>query len=251
MHARAVDIVSDRDVEGVRAAQRVARDPWEIVRAITPGMTERDAYDIARACFARHGIREHWHIPHLALGPGTTKLRSVGALVASVARMRQHLMSDDLVMVDIAPEVEGYPSDYTVTTVVGRHSPYESLCAFAREIAHTLMSQAERGATMGELLEQARALAGARVGHALGEVPIIHVGHRLTRLPAYWPRLPESRLLYLLLDPKPAFIARRRPIALRGFWSIEPYVLYAGRAAKHEEVVHIDPSGRLTRLNPD
>lgn len=243
--------LSVEDLDALRAAQRVTRELcWAIVRRIEPGMREEDGYAVAREAFRERGLRTHWHLPYIGFGAGTTKLRSLPALLSSPLHGRRRLLADDMVMVDIAPEIEGVPSDYTVTAVVGTHSEREALCAFARETAQSLVELLAQGTDAAELMRAAQELVASRPGHRLGQVPVIHLGHRLERMPRWWPRVPESRLLYLMLDERPTFLNGRRAVPVRGMWMIEPYVLHAGRAAKHEEFVFVDDAGQVSTLNP-
>lgn len=243
--------LSDKDLDALRVAQQTACELcWNIIGRLETGMSEADAYAIARAVFKQHGLHRHWHQPYIGLGPGTTKLRSTLALLSSPLHRGRRLLQDDLVMVDIAPEVDGIPSDYTVTCVVGVHPARQQLCSFAREVARALVQKLADGADAVTLVRHAKQLVAARPGCELGDVPVIHLGHRLERTPAYWPRLPESPLAYLLLDRRLTFLNGRDALPVRGMWVIEPYVLQDGRAAKHEELVFVNDAGGVSTLNP-
>lgn len=96
---------TDRDLAGLAAAQRFARDlAHDIADAAEPGMSEHDLAHVARERFAEHGVTRHWHVPVVGLGAGSAKLRSIGALLSGdLLARRRRLERDDVVYVDIAP----------------------------------------------------------------------------------------------------------------------------------------------------
>lgn len=242
--------LSTRDVEGFLRAQEYARSlAYRLAEALEPGMCEWDAYAVAREVFVREGAKRHWHLPYLGLGAGTRKLSSLPRLVGSVLVMgRTRLGPNDVAMVDIAPEHEGYPSDYTVTRVVGKRPDLEALVGFSRALAGQLVARLGEGMRPRECIRWTQA-AAQRAGYGLGLPPLIQLGHRLERLPRGWPRFPESRLLYLVTRFRHPFLSARNREPLRGVWAVEPYVLGYARAAKHEELVLFD-GDTLVRLNP-
>ena len=163
---------TDHDFRRYAIAQATAkRIAMQIAQQIEPGMTEADAYRLAEQSFQREGIRRHWHIPVIGLGEGTLKLRSLGALAhARITRGRRYAAPGDAVMIDIAPIVDGYPSDYTWSGALG--TPSEA--AFATE-AHKFAQS-----VVGQLAHTDVGSDIWRLAERLGAVP----GRLVDRTPA-------------------------------------------------------------------
>lgn len=122
------------ELDKLRASQKEAkRIAFEIAEGVGPGMNEWDVHYLAKEVFQKYGINQHWHLPYIGLGPGTNKLKSTFALCKSVFHMKRKLKANDLIMIDIAPIVGGYPSDYTISKVVGVNTEYAAQVAYTKK----------------------------------------------------------------------------------------------------------------------
>lgn len=237
---------SDGDLAGFAAAERFARDlATEIAEAAEPGMSEHDLAHLAKARFRQAGVRRHWHIPVVGLGPGSAKLRNIRSLLAGdvLARRRRLEADDDVVYVDIAPIHEGYPSDYTVTRVAGHHPEREQLIGAAHNFAARIVQRIGEHRDARGVWAWAVATASVDARFDLVEPPLVGLAHRIGVVPPSWPYVPEATTLaYLATRERGAFLGPRNRRPMDGFWTIEPYLVADGRAAKHEELIFVTGS---------
>ncbi len=229
-------------------AQRLA---WEIANQIEVGMNEWDVHSLAREVFKDNGVQRHWHMPYIGLGSGTNKLRSPYSLCKSFFNMHEKLKNNDLVMIDIAPMIEGYPSDFTVSKVIGLNAEYDDQIAFTKQVAREVMELAERGFDNKTIYRTIKMRVSETNRYQLGDVPLIRLGHRLLRIPPFLTCFPETRFLYLLSYPGPSFLNGKWKKALTNLWALEPYVVSPTRGTKYEELVYIDEEKVLHRLNQE
>ncbi len=54
-----------------RAQEKTKAVALEICRALKPGMNEDAGRKLGLEIFADHGVKKHWHRPHVRFGPGT------------------------------------------------------------------------------------------------------------------------------------------------------------------------------------
>ncbi len=244
--------LNDSELTKLRFAQSHAKSiAWEIANSIEVGMNEKDAYHIANTVFKNYGLKYHWHYPYIGLGQGTNKLKSVSSLFGSLFNMKVKLSENDLIMIDIAPIIEGYPSDYTVTKVVGNHKERQEHCDFTKQTAFKMIEMVENKMTNKEIFIETKKIVQKSGKYVVGEVPVINLGHRILKLPRFTYYVPEGRLPFLLFYPGPAFLNGRWNRTLDRLWAIEPYILSNDRAAKHEELIYVDPEFHVHRLNID
>lgn len=57
--------------------------------------------------------------------------------------MKKKLMANNLIMIDIAPIIEGYPSDYTISKVVGVNAEYAAQIAYTKKVAMSVLQLVE------------------------------------------------------------------------------------------------------------
>jgi len=97
--------LSDEDLKGYVAARSFTRSIGEeIVGNIKVGMTEKEIEEVASSVFNKNGVKQHWHMPIIGVGEGSTKLRSAYALAMSYFTGNTRiLMENDIVLIDIAP----------------------------------------------------------------------------------------------------------------------------------------------------
>ena len=125
--------LSDKDLKGYLEARNFTRAIGaEIVGNIKLGMTEKEIEEAASLVFNKNGVKQHWHMPIIGVGEGSTKLKSAYALASSYfTRYTRILRENDIVLIDIAPVYNGYPADYTINHVMGGNPDLEALVAYA------------------------------------------------------------------------------------------------------------------------
>ena len=231
----------DRDLKGYIAARGFTRAIGdEIVSKIKVGMTEKEAEEVASEVFNKNGIKQHWHMPIIGVGEGSTKLKSAYALASSYfTRHNRILRENDIVLIDIAPVYNGYPADYTINHVMGSNPDLEALAAYARDVSIRIAEHVKEGMVVADVFRWGQELIGKNPDYTLAYPPFISMGHRLCRIPPIWQKLPEAGLNYLLFKTRWPFITSGNNTMMNGLWTIEPYLIRKERAAKFEELVFV------------
>lgn len=228
---------SDKDLDGYLEARRFAKVlSREIVSKIEVGMSEEDIENIASEVFRAYDVRQHWHMPIIGVGEGSTKLSSIYALTSSfLTKHKRILQDDDLVLIDIAPVYMTYPGDYTTTHVFGSNPELEALVAYARDVSRKIAGYASNVTIVADVFRYAQELIRTTSNYKLLYPPLITLGHRLSRVHPL-EKLPEPGLSYLILKEFP-FINSSNLTPMDGLWVVEPYLMHNKRAAKFEELV--------------
>lgn len=233
--------LSDKDLKGYLAARSFTRAIGdEIVSNIKVGMTEKEVEEVASGVFDKNGVKQHWHMPVIGVGEGSTKLKSAYALASSYFTRHTRILKDnDIVLIDIALIYNGYPADYTMNHVMGSNPDLEALAAYARDVSLKISGHVKEGMVVGDVFRWGQELIGKNSDYTLAYPPFISMGHRLCRIPPIWQKLPEAGLNYLLFKTRGPFITSGNNTLMNGLWIIEPYIMYKDRAAKFEVPVFI------------
>lgn len=233
--------LNDKDMEGYLAARRFAMSLGkDITGKIKVGMTEKDAEEVASEIFRAHGVKQHWHMPIIGVGEGSTKLRSSYALASSfLTKHKRVLHENDIILIDIAPIYNGYPADYTITHVFGSNPELEALAAYAHDISRRIAMHLKRDMVVADVFRYARELIRTTSNYTLALPPFIAMGHRICKIPPPWENFPEAGLTYLLLKTRGSFITEGNSTLMNGLWVVEPYLMHSGRAAKFEALVYV------------
>lgn len=233
--------LSDKDLEGYLAARSFTRAIGdEIVSKIKVGMTEKEAEEVASEVFNKNDIKQHWHMPIIGVGEGSTKLKSAYALISSYfTKHTRILRENDIVLIDIAPVYNGYPADYTINHVMGNNPDIEALASYARDVSIKIAEHLKEEMIVADVFHWAQELIGKNPDYTLAYPPFISMGHRLCRIPPLWQKFPEAGLNYLLFKTRGPFITSSNNTLMNGLWTIEPYLIHKERAAKFEELVYI------------
>lgn len=240
-----------RDLDGYRNSQLVASQlAQKICAKIENSMSEADAHAVASEVFKDAGVTSHWHHPVIGFGPGTRKIRNLRSIaLGRFMRRRRKISIGDLLMVDIAPIINGYPSDYTETHVFGENAALNDLIKYTRHLADRLVNKIPQVRRANDLWHWARRTTSSETGYELAHPPIIWLGHRIQKFPQGWPESAGLRFLFLWSHFEGSFVSATNEHPMRGLWAIEPYILGHNRAAKWEELVYYDGT-ELIRLNP-
>ena len=233
--------LSDKDLEGYIAARSFTRAIGdEIVSKIKVGMTEKEVEEVASEVFNKNDIKQHWHMPIIGVGEGSTKLKSAYALISSYfTKHTRILRENDIVLIDIAPVYNGYPADYTINHVMGNNPDIEALASYARDVSIKIAGHLKEEMIVADVFHWAQELIGKNPDYTLAYPPFISMGHRLCRIPPLWQKFPEAGLNYLLFKTRGPFITSSNNTLMNGLWTIEPYLIHKERAAKFEELVYI------------
>lgn len=232
---------TDKELEGYEEARSFAKGLGkEITNSIKTGMTEKDIEDIASEVFHTNGVKHHWHMPIIGVGEGSSKLKSIYSLTSSyLTRNERVLQQDDIVLIDIAPVYNDYPSDYTINYVSGSNPDLEALAEYAQNISCQIAGYIRTGMTVADVFGHAKELIQSKPEYKLTFPPLISMGHRLCRIPSSWQSFPEPGLAYLLFRTRGPFITSGNRSPMNGLWVIEPYLMYKERAAKFEALVFV------------
>ena len=233
--------LSDNELKGCIAARSFTRAIGdEIVSNIKVGMTEKEVEEVVSGVFKKNGVKQHWHMPVIGVGEGSTKLKSAYALASSYFTRHNRIVKDnDIVLIDIAPVYNGYPADYTINHVVGSNPDLEALIAYVRDVSLKIAAHVKEGMVVADVFSWGQELIGKNPEYTLAYPPFVSMGHRLCRIPTLWQRLPEAGLNYLLFKTRGPFITSSNNTMMNGLWIIEPYIMYKDRAAKFEQPVFI------------
>ncbi len=233
--------LSDKDLKGYLAARSFTRAIGnEIVSNFKVGMMEKEAEEVVSEVFKKNGVKQHWHMPIIGVGEGSTKLKSAYALASSYfTRHTRILRENDIVLIDIAPVYNGYPADYTINHVMGSNPDLEALAAYAHDVSLKIAEHVKEGMIVADVFHWAQELTGKNPDYTLAYPPFISMGHRLCRIPPLWQKFPEAGLNYLLFKTRGPFITSSNNIPMNGLWTIEPYLIRKERGAKFEELVFI------------
>ena len=233
--------LSDKDLKGYLAARSFTKAIGDdIVSNIKVGMTEKEVEKVASGVFDKNGVKQHWHMPVIGVGEGSTKLRSAYALASSYFTRHTRILKDnDIVLIDIAPVYNGYPADYTINHVMGDNPDLEAQAAYAHDISLEIARYVKGGMVVADVFRWGQELIGKDPAYTLAYPPLISMGHRLCKIPTLWQKFPEAGLNYLLFGTRGPFITSSNNTMMNGLWTIEPYIKYKDRAAKFEQLVFI------------
>jgi Xaa-Pro aminopeptidase len=233
--------ISDEDLKGYIAARSFTRAIGEeIVNNIKVGMTEKEVGEVASVVFNKNGVKQHWHMPIIGVGEGSTKLRSAYALVSSYFTGHKRILQEhDSILIDIAPIYNDYPADYTINHVIGSNTDLEALAAYAHDVSIKIAEYIKEGMIVADVFHWAQELIDKHPDYTLAYPPFVSMGHRLCRIPPLWQIFPEAGLNYLLFGTNGPFITSSNNTLMNGLWVIEPYLIYKERAAKFEQLVLI------------
>ncbi len=236
---------SDADLRGYDRAQSFAKLAAATIAArVEVGMSEADATAVTKQVFRDLGIRDHWHMPVIGAGPGSTKFTSAGRLLRSFVGGKKRMVGDgDVLFIDIAPFFEGYPSDFTLTHLYGSNDRLRDLIDTALAITRRISNHLREDMQASDAWQWIQAEVAASCSYELMPFPISPVAHRFCKLPASWRPFREVGTIHLFLMGSPILV-RRSKTAMRGLWVIEPLLVDRSldRAAKTEEIAFVTGS---------
>lgn len=209
------------EVAAIRCAAVLAAEAYaETLRAIRPGVSEREIAAELETALRRRGSEWHPFPTIVASGPR-------GALPHARTSGRA-MARGDLVVLDFGAQVDGYCADLTRTVVIGRADERQrAIYELVREAQQAAAGGLRPGMTGGEADALARGVIEARgFGHAFGH----SLGHGLGLEVHEAPRLSRTNTSPL---PAAAVVTIEPGIYLTGWGGVrleDDLVLHAGGA---------------------
>jgi peptidase M24-like protein len=254
---------SREDTEGFFRAQTLGfRCAKEIAAEIREGWTERRVAKLMDTHLGDHGVRSFFHrslcwVADRARFEGFEEAR----VLPEVASYRHFLPTKrairphEVVILDTAPLVEGYPGDIGYTTSLGENAQLSRAKSFLGRLRRDIAAWFESPMTTRGIWERAdEAMRKEGYDNRYTLYPFSVLGHRLRPIPLS--KLPG--LTYPLSIHALASLTSRRlfPDLLgpfhegtkEGFWAIEPHLGGFGFGAKFEEILIAEP-GRVRWLD--
>ncbi|MEW6056789.1 MAG: M24 family metallopeptidase [Bdellovibrionota bacterium] len=231
------------DLEAFTKTQRLAYQcVLEIKREIQPGWTEKQTARLMDVYLQDHGVRTFFHRSFAWFGD-RSRFQGFKNYFDFMPSNRR-LEPTDVIILDTAPIVEGYPGDvgyaYSVEPHEGLQLAKRRLLDFRKKIPSLFSSERSLAEIWQEIDRELQALGYDNI-HSM--YPFSVLGHQMHRIPlsklpgltipfslhSYWMFLSRG-LFKELLGPK-----TRGDKA--GLWAIEPHIGGAGFGAKFEEIL--------------
>jgi hypothetical protein len=244
------------DVKGVAASQRLTRAViHDVAETLRAGDSERDVALRLETALARGGVRAWLHTPYAWFGE-RTRFAGFHDWEPDALPTGRRLEDGEPFILDAAPFLDGHPSDYAYSGVLGVSEEHRRLCETLVSLKQQLVGWARNAATGRELFDVVGAAAraagfdavhplypGAVLGHSfdvlprwLVRLPRIGWGFQPPLIAGYALALARHRLAgaaYPLLNPH----ARGRPA---GVFAVEPHLAKAALGAKFESLLLVD-----------
>lgn len=239
------------DQLGFKKAQRLAYEAVVVVgRELQEGMTEIQVARLIGAYLKDHGVRSFFHEPFAWFGDRTR--------FAGVKKYRdfnpthRRLQPQDVVILDVAPIVEGYPGDIGYTLSLGKNKELEKAMELLRRLRKTIPGLFKkfdrRGADLWREIDREILAQGYQNIHA--RYPFSVLGHRVRSVPLSFlsGRTPTPFSLHafwsiLSRGIRPELLNVKHRGGLEGCWAIEPHIGGRGFGAKFEEILVVDSDG--------
>lgn len=246
------ELLTSEHLAGFKRAQALAlRGAEEVAALLNEGWTEKQAAAMLESWLADHGVEQFFHRAYAWFGDRTRfdgfHPQNYGAF-RPTSRM---LRAGDVVILDVAPIVDGYTCDIGYTTSLGDHPELLKARALLREIKTSIINWVEQGQPLWSCVDHMISDAGFENIHRL--YPMSVLGHRLHRGLASAPQLNVLHFgwqSYWSLFSRGLFGQLLTPDFagdLNGLWAIEPHIGWKGAGAKFEEILVID-QGRASWL---
>lgn len=244
------------DVKGIATAQRLTRSVvHDVASGLLAGDTERKVGERLEAALIQAGVRTWLHTPYAWFGE-RTRFAGFHDWEPDALPTGRRLEPGEPFILDAAPFVEGYPSDYAFSGALGGNGEHRKMCDALETLKSQLVGWARTAATGKGLFEAVGSAAqaagfevvhtlypGAVLGHSfevlprwLQRLPRIGWGFQLPLIAGYALALARHRLAgarYPLLNP----VALDRPL---GVFAVEPHLASGAVGAKFESILVVD-----------
>lgn len=235
----------DHDLMMFRNAQRLAyQGALEISRMIKPGWTESQTAKMLDIYLRDHGVKSFFHFSFAWFGDraGFKDFKTYNDFFSK----KRELQENEVIILDTAPIVEGYPADigYTFSLQPDQELDFVmNRLRYYRELILHLFNQPWGGDQIWHKIDEQIKADGFTNAHK--EYPLAVLGHKLYPVPlpelpsilrpfgwhTYWAGLTRGFITEAL---GPFYKG-----SLNGLWAIEPHVSYKNFGAKFEEMLFV------------
>ena len=149
----------------------------EIIKHVSPGISEKEGQNLIKECFYSHGIEKNWHPSKFRIAADTTK--SFRELPDAEIRGE----AGDICFIDVGPIINQHEADYGRTFIIGgrpAQPEYEKLVESSEKVFHLTAdywrSTGASGVALFSFAQQAALSLGYQLnplmaGHRLGDFP--------------------------------------------------------------------------------
>jgi len=263
--------MSSSDLQGFTNIQRLAyKAVTEVASLIQEGWTEQQAADLVGQYLRDSGVKAFFHEPYAWFGDRTRfdgiRRKHYGDFNPTYRRLK----SDDVVILDVAPILDGYTGDIGYTFSLQKNPELEEAKKFLLKLRKfipayfdlvifpsPLRGEGVRRAGEGDMnsgrdiwrkIEDDIQDAGYDNIHKI--YPFHVLGHRLRRVPFSGSALATPlrfslHSFYSILSHGmfPELLGPDHRGSLKGLWAIEPHIGGKNFGAKFEEILIIDEKG--------
>ncbi len=249
---------SKEELAKFQASQELAmKAAREVAALIQPGWSEKRAADLLNSYLRDCGVKSFFHEAFVWFG---TRSRFAGISPEGALRYQGFMPTDrvcqegDVILLDVAPIFQGYPSDIGVNFIVGENSKNSEEFNKGKDFLNMLRSEIPKmfeiyGIKGGEIYQRVNTLikdAGfdnlhktyplGVLGHRLYPIPFEGIGSRLKiwqfGIHAYWSLLSRGLL--------PDTLRENHKGSLDGLWAIEPHIGSENFGMKFEEMLLVE-----------
>lgn len=242
------------DYEGFRKVQRLAYESVvQVAQLMQAGWTEIQAADLIRQFLCDSGIKAFFHEPYAWFGDRTRFTGVRRKTYSDFNPTNRRLKTSDVVILDVAPILDGYIGDIGYTFSLEKNSELTKAKKHLlqlRKMIPPLFCQDPplTGRQIWQKVEQEIIEKGYDNIHQI--YPFHVLGHRIRRVPfSEWSLKTPLRFslhsLYTILSQGffSELLGPDHQGSLQGLWAIEPHVGGQGFGAKFEEILVVDKSG--------
>jgi len=242
-------------LSGFKTAQRLAYDTvLEVKEVLRPGMTEIDAARLLAETLNSKGIIDWFHTPLAWFGERTRfdKMKGFRDFLPS----RKTLRETDVVILDIAPLVDGFIGDVGYTYSVLPNAELDAAKLLLRKIRSCLPDLFVQKQDLGQVWQEVDCiLKNEGYDNCYRLYPFSVLGHKITKLTVHGVfgknrlRIPLSYMSWFGFSAYDFFLRKGISSNLLqknssqdrvGLWAIEPHLGSHGFGAKFEEILVVD-----------
>ena len=234
------------DIRRFRKTQRIAIEgAKEISRIMRPGITEKEAANLLDTYLKDHGVKNFLHYSFAWFG-NRTRFDECKNYLDYLPSERK-LKKNDVVILDTAPVLEGYPGDIGYSFCLEKNPAFDkaivNLSYFREKIRSLFEQKGITGAEIYKIIDSE--IKDLNYDNIHSKYPLGILGHRMHPMPyenfpailkpcswqAYWSILSKGFATETLGDYHES--------DLDGLWAIEPHLGDKGFGVKFEEMLWV------------
>lgn len=216
-------------------------------------MTERDAAQALEADLRRRGVHDWFHVPLAWFGERSSFQNMKG--FRDYLPSTRKLEKGDVVILDIAPIVDGYIGDVGYTLCLDENPKFERVRASLSKLRLSIPNLFKSEKTLGEIWQEVeKNLLSEGYQNAYARYPFSVLGHRVPHVAGrrkFRNLVPFSFMSWFGMSAYLAFlkggiasqlIRKNSSQSKLGLWAIEPHLGADGFGAKFEEILVVEPN---------